>query len=184
MGLRLVSELVIRRLGAKRVEILGSKAGEYVINIANAQDLGNRSWGYIDFLCNIGHMSLVGFAEYKKKNYHRDIKEEKYPRKKDSIHEKNDSNRLHSYDGLLPTYKYGSTKVHCSEFTHMMELNHFQSTFKRIVFRKTKEERKEMNEVKMKKNLSMPYLGETMIQWTSDNDSPTHIINKDQHGTR
>lgn len=184
MGRKLVSEFIIRRLGNKRVEISMVPGGNYVVDIANAQDLGNKSWGYIDFLCRAGGMSLVGFTEYKKKNYHREGKEDKYPKKKDSIHEKGDTNKLHSYDGLLPSYKYGSTKVHCSEFTHMMELNHFQSKFKRVIFNKTTEERKERNELRMKKNLSMPYLGETMIQWTSDNDSPTHIINKDQHGTR
>lgn len=49
-------------LAAKGVDFPGN-----FIDIENAQPLGNKSWGKIDFLKKVAKMSVKGWVKYKKR---------------------------------------------------------------------------------------------------------------------
>lgn len=180
MGRKLSSEFVFKVLSTKGILFNRVSNEAITIDLANAKDLGNRSWGYIDFLVSTG-MSVINRADYNKKNFSSKDKEDKSPKKRTVVKIKEEG-KLHSYDGLLPKYDYKGAKLYCSEYTHMLELNHFQTKFNRAVFAKPDLERKAMNKARMVSNRTMPFTNKTVVQWSSDNVSPTDIINKDQYG--
>lgn len=65
-----------------------------------------------------------------------------------------------------------------SEDLHEQELNHIQFKFDRMVFKKTKEERKELKKIKL--NLARPFANETLMQFNTDNENPLDVKNKIQ----
>lgn len=125
---------VLRILLSKRCKVEEDQITKtQCLNISKAENLGNKSWGYIDFLEKEG-MPIVGKVDYK--NRSRSLvksndkkKKEKKTSVSELIAEKNNeaiSYSKHSYDGIPSKsdkgYKY-------SEFNRLVEINHFASKF-------------------------------------------------------
>lgn len=178
MGRELNNVSVFKILSSKGVKI--DTSGGLFLHLDNAKDLGNRSWGYIDFLKSDSGAVVTGMAEYRKRNFVNKSDDDKPRKKKRDEVDVEGIKKLHTLEGILPQYEYKGSKVRCSEYDHLVEINHFINKFNRSVFAKTEKERKAVNKAAVKDNLTIPFTNETVFQWTSDNKYPNKIINKAQ----
>ena len=57
-------ELMLRVLNSKKVSIGLAPSGSVVIDVSKADDLGGKTWGYIDYLVKSAGYTLTGRAAY------------------------------------------------------------------------------------------------------------------------
>lgn len=177
MGKKLREDLVFRILNSKRCKLeINSVTKSTVLNIAGARELGNKSWGYISFLQGIG-LPVIGVSEYLKKNLPKEEKERTI--KIQEYVEKAIKPKIwHSNSDLRKVYLEGNSSTICSEFHFLNEMNEMQSKFQTKQFKKTKEEKKLLKDIKS--NLTYSFNNETLLQWTVDNATPLMPQNKTQ----
>ena len=173
MSKRLNIEFVIKVLSQKRVKFDRSNN---VLDISKAEDLGSKSWGYIDFLSK-QEFVLVGKFDYLKQ-FNKKEKSSKISVVKESIPVKKEA-KWHSYSDIKQFYDYKGNTFASSEFRHLETINHLQDKFNRDVFKKTEEEKLKLFEIKdkIKNNINArPFYNEKI--WSSEYEtveqSPTN----------
>jgi len=132
----------------KGVRIFDSKVENVsIVDISKAKDLGNRSWGYIDFFTKQGY-SMIGIVDYNKSNTPI-VKEVNYHKRKIiPLVEKEKQKKWHSYADL-------ANVLDSSESRQLQEINHFQNKFNRHVFNKNKADKIRIKALKRK--LDIPF---------------------------
>lgn len=139
-----------------------------VIDVSSAEELGNKSWGYLDYLRSVGY-SIIGMDKLQASNASfYPSKESKLPKTRSSAPIEIDKENWHSYANIIVNKE---SKSEVSELTHLKMLNHFQSKFDRSVFKKSRIENKDIK--KIKKSLDIPF-SNTKI-WSSDFEKVTDI---------
>lgn len=120
--------------------------GVRIIDVSAAKDLGNGSWGKIDYLVNNFNYALIGLTQYNKTT--RPVEKEKIQKEQKQVEKK--EKQWHSYAGIYPSYDYKGNKLPCSEFGHLLQLNHLNTKFNRSLMRTTKSEKMKMKAIKKK----------------------------------
>lgn len=173
---------------SKIVRILsrkGCKIGGQVIDIEKANDLGNKTWGYIDYLVNELHYSLVGRKDYQKtcKRF--------YPSNESPVREQQDTIKIHPAviqqkikDGkLYHAYNVYPEKLSnptnnnttlCSEYQRLEGAKQFVNGYDRRFARKMKYERIHIKEVKK----TAVFFNDVVFQ--SEHERPIKNVRKEQ----
>lgn len=106
------------------------------IDISKANDLGNKTWGYISYFVMKAGYVLIGKRDYEvnlKRQYGVAAESKSQKQQKNVVRETTDK-RKPSLDDFINDDK-------SSEFLHLLELNHMVTKFDNSVFKKTKAEK-------------------------------------------
>lgn len=157
MSKRIDIGVALRTLTNKKCKIFQTLDSSVdVIDISKAEDLGNKSWGYIDYLVKNGY-SIVGWGDLNVTN------SKTYPSKETNIAKPNKSvikveeKKWHSYADFSHPSNFKGKEYTSSELSHLRMLNHLMTKFDRTVFKKGRRDRKELKDIK--KNLNIQFTG-------------------------
>lgn len=134
--------VAVASLSKKGCKFYKSDDGLEVIDVTKANDLGNKTWGYVDYFVRRAGYVLVGRHEYEinlKKQYGSSAGNA--PKKvsksqeagEEPARKKEVQKKLHSYEDFAKDEK-------SSEYIHLLELNHLMTKFDRSIFKKTNKE--------------------------------------------
>lgn len=168
-------ELMLRVLNSKKVNIGLAPSGSVVIDVSKADDLGGKTWGYIDYLVKSAGYTLTGRAAYSAKYAIK--KNDDSKNAKDSFSFPKKEGKWHSYSDIpeFSQHKNGK-KFKTSEFDHLQELNHLQGKFNNGLFKKTDAEKLLLFEIKdkIKKGIdSRPFYNEKI--WSTEYETVEQI---------
>lgn len=187
MGRKLKVDIIVNRLYKKGVKIQQDYVtSRLTADLSNGRELGNKSWGYIDFLRKSG-VVIKGLSDYYSKNRVKVVVNEKVKfqiRTKRSRNRDEEEERVfiesvekpkqwHSYADIVNIPK-NSDSV---EMKHLEELNHFQYKQSRHGYLKNAGDKMKLKAIK--KDLTFPFENETMMHWSADNQ----FINVSTKGT-
>jgi hypothetical protein len=163
MSKKINISIALRTLSNKKCKIY--KTLDYnveVIDISNAENLGNKSWGYLDYLRKVGY-SIVGVGDLQDNNAKfypsKDSSSVIKPQKRVQI--KPEEKKWHSYADLVHPSNYKGKDYTSSELNHLQMLNHFQEKHNISIHKKG---RLDIKELKLrKKNLGISFTNTTIF---------------------